>query len=85
MRKHNNSLPNEDQCMSFLGLVKPRSAYSDIELEVSTVAKMTVGIMAGNHCIVYKQSKPNDMGGVTTLCDNILASSPVYATPYLIC
>ena len=48
--------------MSFLGLVKPRSAYQDSELEVPAITKMTMGIIQGNHCIIYKKSKPNDMG-----------------------
>jgi hypothetical protein len=33
---------------------------------------MTVGITEGNYCIVYKESKPNDMG--SSIKDNMHAT-----------
>jgi len=91
--QNHNTFPEEEHCLSFLGLVKPQSAYQDTELKVPIVAEMTMGIIEGNHCIAYKESKPNDMGslikdikmkGMTTLCDNISASSSVYVTSHLL-
>ena len=34
---------------------------------------MTVGTIEGNHCIVYKENKPNDMG--SSIKDNIMKSA----------
>jgi len=66
LQKHESSIffSHEEHCLSFLGLVKPRSAYQDSELEVPAAAEMTVGIIQGNHCIIYKKSKPNDMAAM---------------------
>ena len=45
---------------------------------------MTVGIIEGNHCIVYKESKPIDMG--SPIKDNIMKMAAMwhdyYATIY---
>jgi hypothetical protein len=54
----------------FLDQWSPRSAYQDIELEVPIVPEMTVDITEGSYCIVYKESKPNDMG--SSIKDNIM-------------